>query len=388
MNPLIWFGIGLILALVILLLVYRREVGERTKPPVRDHHLAALEALADREDDVALKELQAAVQLGQGGVDAYLRLADVYRAQGKLQKAIHIHRSLGVSESIGAELRHRILRGLAEDYLAAGRWDDALQQLEELRKIDGKDPAIHRRLSQVHLRRKDADKAQQALRRAHKLEGQGRSDELAILNAELARHHMEEQNWREARKAIQESLKQDADCLAALKLSADLYLNEGKEQEAADEMQRAALTGQPGSEQDYVRMEKQFFEIGRYHEIQFVYQELLSLHPDFWPARFALAVILEKRGRRDEGVALLDPALAADDLVAGRAAAQLLDWNEETLARIWLERWSGEAAPTIDAYRCRSCGAEHGKPRWYCPACSAFKSYEPIQGKSRVHSAS
>ncbi len=388
MNPLIWFGVGLILALVILLLVYRREVGERAKPPVHNHHLAALEALADREDDVALKELQAAVQLGQGGVDAYLRLADVYRAQGKLQKAIHIHRSMGVSESIGSELRHRILRGLAEDYLAAGRWDDALQQLEELRKIDGKDPAIYRRLSQVHLRRKDADKAQQALRRAHKLEGQGRSDELAILNAELARHHMEEQNWREARKAIQESLKQDADCLAALKLSADLYLNEGKEQEAADELQRAALTGQPGSEQDYVRMEKQFFDIGRYHEIQFVYQELLSLHPDFWPARFALAVILEKRGRRDEGVALLDPALAADDLVAGRAAAQLLDWNEEKLARIWLERWSGEAAPTIDAYRCRSCGAEHGKPRWYCPACSAFKSYEPIQGKSRVHSAS
>ncbi len=388
MNPLIWFAVGLILALVVLLLVYRREVGEKTKLPARNHHLAALEALADREDDIALKELQAAVQLGQGGVDAYLRLADVYRAQGKLQKAIHIHRSLGVGESIGVELRHRILRGLAEDYLAAGRWDDALQQLEELRKTDGKDPAIHRRLSQVHLRRKDADRAQQALKRAHKLEGQGRPDELAILNAELARYHMEEQNWRDARKAIQESLKQDVDCLAALKLSADLYLNEGKEQEAADEMQRAALTAQPGSEQDYARMEKQFFDIGRYHEIQFVYQELLSQHPDFWPARFALAVILEKRGRRDEGVALLDPALAADDLVAGRAAAQLLDWDEAQLARTWLERWSGEAAPSIDTYRCRSCGAEHGKPRWYCPACSAFKSYEPIQGKSRVHSAS
>jgi lipopolysaccharide biosynthesis regulator YciM len=387
-NPLIWFGAGLILALIVLLLVYRRESAERTKSPVRDHHLAALEALADREDDLALGELQAAVQLGQGGVDAYLRLADIYRAQGKLQKAIHIHRSLGVSEGNSPDLRHRILRGLAEDYLAAGRWDDALQQLEELRKIDARDPAIQRRLSQVHLRRKDADRAQQALKRAHKLEGESRPDELAILHAELARHHMAEQAWREARKAIQESLKQDADCLAALKLSADLYLNEGKEQDAADEMQRATLTGQPGSEQDYPRMEKQFFEIGRYHEIQFVYQELLSLHPDFWPARFALAVILEKRGRRDEGVALLDPAMTADDTVAGRAAAQLLDWGEEKLARTWLERWSGEAAPTIDAYRCRSCGAEHGKPRWYCPACSAFKSYDPIQGKSRVHSAS
>ncbi len=388
MNPLIWFGVGLVLALIVLLLIYRREANDRAKPQGRDHHLAALEALADGDDNLALSELQEAVKIGQGGLDAYLRLADIYRAQGKLQKAIHIHRSLAVSEGNGVELRHRILRGLAEDYLAAGRWDEALQQLEELRKIDAKDPAIQRRLSQVHLRRKDAEKAQQALKRAHKLEGGKRPDELAILHAELARQYMTEQAWREARKAIQESLKQDPDCLPALKLSADLYLNEGKEQEAADDLQRAALTGQPGSEQDYARMEKQFFDIGRYHEIQFVYQELLSQHPDFWPARFALAAILEKRGRRDEGVALLDPALPADDQVAGRAAAQLLDWDEQALAREWLERWSGEAAPTISSYRCRSCGVKHGKPRWYCPACSAFKSYEPIQSKSRVHSAS
>lgn len=387
MNLFVWGAAILILLLLGLVLLYRRQLSARRQAPLKDHHLAALEALADGDTERALAELQEAVKLGQGGVDAYLRLADIYRAQGQLKKATHLHRSLAVSEGLGVALRQRILRGLAEDYLAAGRWDEALGQLEELRKLDPKDPGVHRRLSQVHLRRKDGEKAQHALKRAHKLEGVSRPDERAILGAELARRHLEEQQWGDARKAIQEALKLDADCLPALRSSVDLYLNEGKEQEAADELQRLTLTGLPGTEEDYARMEKQFFELGRYHEIQFVYQEVLSRHPDFWPARFALAVILEKRGRRDEGVKLLDPALDAEDVHAGRAAALLLDWSERERARQWLERWSGGTAPRAVIHRCRNCGMEHVRPRWYCPACNAFKSYEPVRETSKAHSA-
>jgi len=387
-SLLIWIGAGLVLLLLILLAVFRQQVGQREKAPARNHHLSALEALADGDSDRALAELQEAVKVGQGGVDAYLRLAALYRARGQLKKAIHLHRSLAVTERQAPAVKHRILRGLAEDYLAAGRWDDALKQLEELRKLDGKDPGIYRRLSQIHLRRKDGERAQQALKRAHKLEGGARADELAILHAELARRHMGDQQWREARKAIADALKQDEHCLPALRLSVDLYLNEGKEQEAADDLQRVALTGQPGSEEDYARIEKQFFELGRYHEIQFVYQEVLSQHPEFWPARFALAVIMEKRGHREDAVKLLDPALEADDSVAGCCAALLLEWGEKDRAADWLSRWSGIIASGVASYRCRSCGIEHPRPRWYCPACSAFKSYEPVQAESRAHSAS
>lgn len=388
MNLLIWIGAGLVLLLLVLLALYRQQVGKKQKGPSRNHHLSALEALADGDDDRALAELQEAVKVGQGGVDAYLRLAEIYRARGQLKKAIHLHRSLAVSDSHGPVAKRRILRGLAEDYLAAGRWDDALKQLEELHKLDGKDAGIHRRLSQIHLRRKDGERAHQALKRAHKLEGAGKPDELAILHAELARRYMGDQQWREARKAIGAALKQDEHCLPALRLSVDLYLNEGKEQEAADELQRVALTGLAGSEEDYARIEKQFFELGRYHEIQFVYQEVLSRHPEFWPARFALAVIMEKRGHREDAVKLLDPALDADDATAGRCAALLLEWNERDRAARWLSRWDGTVASGVARYRCRSCGIEHSRPRWYCPACSAFKSYEPVQVESRAHSAS
>ena len=45
----------------------------------------------------ALAELQSAVQAGQGGADAYLRLADLYRVRGQLKKAIRSSQHFSVS---------------------------------------------------------------------------------------------------------------------------------------------------------------------------------------------------------------------------------------------------------------------------------------------------
>lgn len=387
MSIVAWLGAGLLLLLVLLLLLYRRQLGSRPSGATQDHHLAALEALADGDTALATTELQAAVQEGQGGVDAYLRLAELSRAAGQVKRAIHLHRSLAVNSNWSPAVRQRILRGLAEDYLAAGRWDDALGQLEELRKLDGRDPSIYRRLCQVYLRKLDADRAEQALKRAHRLEGSPRPDELAILQSELARRLMGEQRHKEAQKAVSAALKLDEDCLPALRLAVDLALQENQEQEAADALQRLALTGQPGSEDDYARMEKQFFELGRYHEIQFVYQEVLSREPEFWPARFALARILQKRGRADEAVNLLEPGLVTDAGTASRAAALLLDWDQPEKARRWLERWTGELPARPRSYRCRTCGTESARARWYCPTCHAFKSYDAVREEARAMSA-
>jgi lipopolysaccharide biosynthesis regulator YciM len=380
-----WIGLGLLVILLVLVVVYRQAFTRKTPSPRINHHLAALEAMVDGDADRALAQLQLAVQAGQGGADAYLRLGDLYRARGQVKKAIHLHRALAVNPKLSPAIQRRLVSSLAEDYLGAGRWDEALLNLEELRKLDGKDSAVYRRLSQVYLAKGDGEKAHQALKRAHRLEGGDRPDELAILHMELGRQLIQKQSWKEARKALQEALKQDADCLPALRLSTELYQREGQIEAAADETQRLVLTAQTGSEEDYPKMEKLFFELGRFQEIQFVYQEVLSKEPGFWPARFALARILDKRGRREEAVKLLDPALKAMDDAAGASAALLLEWGEVTRAREWLQRWTEERPREILGYRCRNCATEHPRPRWYCPACHGFKSYDPIlQSKNHV----
>ena len=379
-----WIALGLLLGLAGGFFLYRaQKLNSKERPSVRDHHLSALEALADGDEQRALLELQEAVQNSQGGVDAYLRLAELYRARGQLKKATHLHRSLAVNLDWPEEVRRRILRGLSEDYLAAGRWDEALLNLEALRKIDGREPSVMRRISQVYLRKGDSDKALGALKRAHRLEGQERPDELAILLAELAKRQMADQRWSEARKSLQAGLSYDPQSLPALRQSADLYLREGKQQEAADEIQKVAITGDLGSELMYESMEKLFFELGRFHEIQFVYQEVLSRNPSFWPARFALADILDKRGRRDEAVHLLDTALDADDSEAAIAASRLLAWGQPARAAEWLSRWQEGPIHRKQNYRCRHCGSEYHRSRYYCPACHGFKSYEPIHEESR-----
>ena len=161
---LIGLGIAILLASALALwILWHLRRGRRGGGLSLDHHLAALEALADGETGRAKEELKLAVQAGQGGADAYLRLADIYRAEGQLKKAIHLHRALEVGQHWSQAVRERIQRGLAEDYLAAGRWDDALEQLEKLRKGEGRDPALLRRLSQANLRRGDGERAQTML---------------------------------------------------------------------------------------------------------------------------------------------------------------------------------------------------------------------------------
>ncbi|MCP4548808.1 MAG: tetratricopeptide repeat protein [bacterium] len=384
MNLIPWIGVALLMVLAVLFYIYRDRLQREDKRKVpRNHHQVAMEALADSDDTRALSELQKAVQAGQGGVDAYLRLAEIYRGKGQLKKAIHLHRSLAVNKNWSAQVRVRIMRGLAEDYLAAGRWDDALGNLEELRKLTPSDASVLRRISQVYLRKGEGERAQQALKRAHRLEGKPRPDELAILHAEHARHLMGQQRWKEVRKILLLALKLDENCVPALRISSDLNHHEGRDQEAADDLQRLVMTGHPGTELDYPHMEKIFFDMGRFQEIQFVYQEVVTKAPDFWPARFALAEILEKRGRRDEAVRLLeaDPDVAND--VAMRAAARLLEWGEAAAAGRWLTRWQNGESVKVGRYRCRNCGAEHTRPRWYCSACHAFKSYEPVQENAK-----
>ncbi len=384
----------LLIALALLLVVaglallwwYRQPVKKRRS--AKDHHLAALEALADGDDERALAELSKAVQEGQGGLDALLRLGDMYRAKGQIKKAIHLHKTLEIRGEWPRPQRARILSSIADDFLAAGRWNEALVQLEELRKLDPENPAVARRVSQAQLRKGELEKAQTALRRAHKLEGKDQGDEMAILLAEGARHQVQEQRWKEARKALGDAFKLDGACLPALRVSADLYHREGQDQKAADELQKLALTALPGSEIEYPRMEKLFFDLGRFHEIQFVYQEVLSKEPGFWPARFALAEILDKRGSREDAVRLLDPVHQAGRDEAVKAAGRLLDWDREDMAREWLSKIGEKHSTGEGIYRCRYCGTEHPGPRWYCPTCHGFKSYEPLarESASAAHS--
>lgn len=367
---------ALLIAAGLAILWWYRQPS-KNKVSHKNHHLSALEALADGDDELALAELSRAVQEGQGGLDALLRLGDMYRAKGQIKKAIHLHKSLEIRGEWPRVQRARILASIADDFLAAGRWKEALVQLEELRKLDPENPAVARRVSQSHLRLGELEKAQVALRRAHKLEGKDRGDEMGIMLAEGARHLVQEQRWKEARKALVDSIKLDTACIPALRVSADLYHREGHDLKAADELQKLALTALPGSEIEYPRMEKLFFDLGRFHEIQFVYQEVLSKEPGFWPARFALAEILDKRGSREDAIRLLDPAHPASRDEGVRAAGRLLDWNREDLTREWLTKITESQSTGEGFYRCRYCGTEHPGPRWYCPTCHGFKSYEP-----------
>ena len=71
----------------------------------------------------------------------------------------------------------------------------------------------------------------------------------------MAKRQTGDQKWGEARRSLQEALKYDPQSLPALRQSIDLYLHEGKEQQAADEIQKLAMTGEPGSEAIYEAME-------------------------------------------------------------------------------------------------------------------------------------
>jgi len=337
-----------------------------------------------RGDEASAQDwLTRAVRSDTRNVDAYLKLAGIFRARGDLQRALRVERELLVRGTINRAERQEILTSLARSYECLGEWAKAGETLARLVEADGANVAHHRALTRAHEMAGNWDAALESRRELAKIGGEAAEKELAMVTARMAERRWEEGRDRDARRLLREAFRLDPDCPAALLLQGDRAARGGRIEEAARSWRQLAEKRPEWGELAFHRLEQAHYEHGSFERMPEFFQDLIRENPANVAARIHLAEIYHRKGESEEALRVLREGLAVARGGDGAARLSLLlvailretGRFREALAEI--DRGSWIAGAPKSAFRCANCGESAQEFDWRCARCGEW-------GTSRV----
>ncbi len=129
-------------ALIVLLLIalaaglvaglaYRRHPEAPPDPRRHPDYLSGIGALIDHRPEAARRHLTAAADAHSELLEVYLALGALYRQQGLVDRAIHLHESLLARADLREHERFEALLALGRDFRAGGFMDRAIRTYEQ-----------------------------------------------------------------------------------------------------------------------------------------------------------------------------------------------------------------------------------------------------------------
>jgi lipopolysaccharide biosynthesis regulator YciM len=343
----------------------------------QDAYAQGLSALIGGDRREALRRLKEAVQGDSDNLDAYIRLGDLLRESGEVQKAMAVHRDLTVRSRQSERDRARILESLTQDYLAAGRFEEAGQSAERLQRIDRQNRFAYRALQQVAEALKDWPRAVRTVEERARLENQQDKSVLARYRGYVGSEELAAGNAKAAKQHFEEALKLDPACYLAYLYLGDMEQAEGNTEKAVEHWRTLALEAPQNGTLVFDRLERAFFELGHYGDVVSFYREFLHRAPreDAVAGLLALAEIHRRKGDLAEAESFLHEAMEIepDHPRAHRHLIKVaMDRKDPQAALAHVERLLETLEKTEDASECRHCGRRLDGPQWRCPHCKGL----------------
>lgn len=98
-------------------------------------YAAGLNYLVSGETNLALEKLKSTVRKDTDNIDAYIKIGDILRENGKVDQAIKVHRDLTARTSLSLADQLLILRSLEADFEQKQAYDSALKVLEKIYEL-------------------------------------------------------------------------------------------------------------------------------------------------------------------------------------------------------------------------------------------------------------
>jgi lipopolysaccharide biosynthesis regulator YciM len=371
----------LLLSLLFSIEIFRRRM--RKKEEVERAYLEGLKHLLDGEKEKAIQKLKLAVSQDTSNVDAYIRLGDLLRRDGKSDRALQLHLSLMVRPGISHKEKGSIALSLAKDYVHLKEPSKAISTLQNWIDKTPKDIRAKEVLLSLYEDQKlwkDAYRLQQdILSRKKPLD----TSLLALYRAFIGEVYLREGNFHQARDALKEALKIDKNCVPALISLGDLSFSSKNVEEAMDFWRRIFKETPFFAPLVFSRLEKAYYDRGRFGELEDIYEELVDRSPEDTRSLFALAELYRKKGKDGEAMRIFERILDLKPNSNGMQSA-LSGLLDISLQQKNLEKAREHARALSDlmnsgkeSYTCSQCGYESRKYLWRCPECSEWKTFIP-----------
>lgn len=193
---------------------------------VSAEYFKGLNYLLNEQPDKALEVFIRVAEVDSDTVETHFALGSLFRRRGEVDRAIRIHQNLMARPNLNREHRAQALFELAQDYLRAGLLDRAESLLLELLDVPGYTESALRSLVSLYEQQKDWDQAIAMRRRLQTLSGAAQEETIAQYYCEMAQTALSAKDMPLARRLLKRAQSQDADCVRAHLLLAQIAENE------------------------------------------------------------------------------------------------------------------------------------------------------------------
>lgn len=286
-------------------LVYKRVLGKPAKS-VSALYVEALKDLLNGEQVQAFTKLRQVVAEDTTNIDAYLRLGQILRENGKADRALQVHKDLTLRTRLSQGDKESILRQLAEDYSALRDFDTAEAALKELVALAPKDRWVHEELLKILERAKKWDNAHDTAADLLKLEGEKSKKKLAGYKYQLGHDLYQKLDYHKARVLFKEAIGLDPTYVPAYLEVGDSYCDEERYEDAVKFWKKLIAAVPDQGHRVIERLKKTLFDLGRYGELSDICDSILKHDSRNLEARLTLAEFSEKKGDVDTARSMLE----------------------------------------------------------------------------------
>jgi lipopolysaccharide biosynthesis regulator YciM len=354
----------------------------RTNPPAAaandSSYARALNLLLEGDEDGAMRNLKEAIRDDTQNVDAYIRLGDLLRKRGEVEQALRIHRGLTVRSISDQAVLESLYRSLAEDYVACGKYAEALQCGQKIRAMNKHSTFPLRLMVRVYEIQREWDKAYEMQEELARLEGKRGRPFLALYKSQIGYDLMKRGKPKDARRYFNDALRLDSECIPALLYLGDIYFDEGNLRRAISLWELIASRFPKAAHIVFGRLEKAYFERGNLSDIVSVYEAVLKESPKNVRTLVELAGLHQKRGDLKEATRVLREALSYDPastLARQQLIAFLYEGGQTDEAVQELKKLVELVGPRTEDYVCSKCGYHSADVLWRCPKCQAWETF-------------
>ncbi|MEO0080379.1 MAG: tetratricopeptide repeat protein [candidate division WOR-3 bacterium] len=335
-------------------------------------YVEGLQLMLDGRLTDALARFKEAIETDTANVDAYIRLGDILMQLGETDRAIKLHENLTLRRNLTPGQEKRLYRSLVRDYLLTDRKVKAQSLLEELVRLDRTDLSSYEDLLGLYIETGSWEKCEELLKSLGRVPKN--KSRAAALYAEFGRA-VGRANPKTGIAALTEALKLDPSSVPARLYLGDLQLAQGDAEAAIRTWEEIIAVAPEKNRLVRGRLERAYYELGRYDEMTQVYERLLRKVPDDAGLAVALAQLYYKKEELAAAIRLLErfaKGTAPNNLVQTALAGMLLARGEIPRARLILETLTNQLREKPDG--CRVCGQPLQESLLRCSACRTWQT--------------